>query len=99
MVHVGQGDVGADAGVLDGDDVLDRAVGGVPGRLAGTELAPEADPPQQIQHRLVLHDIGRGHERSQDDPPLPAVHDVVVVVAQAGLAGGPHWAWHQDQSC
>ena len=84
MVEVGQGHVGADAGVLDGDDVLGRAVGGVAGHLVRPQLPAEADPPQQIEHRLVLHDVGRRDQRGEDDAALAAVDDVVVVVAQAG---------------
>jgi hypothetical protein len=90
VIHVGERDVGADAGILQGDDVLDRAVGSVPGGLLRMELAAEADSPQQVQHWLVFHDIGRRHQGSEDDAPFAAIDDVVVVVAQASLAGGPH---------
>ena len=82
MVEVGQGNVGADASIFDGDDVLGRAVGGVAGHLPRPQLPAEADPPQQIQHGLVLHHLGRRDERGEDDPGLPAVDDVMVVVAQ-----------------
>ena len=83
VVEVGQRDVGADAGVLDGDDVLDRAVGRVAGHLARPQLAPEADPPEQVAHRHVLHHVGRRDQGGEDDAGLAAVDDVVVVVAQA----------------
>ena len=73
-----------------GDDVLDRAVGGVAGHLAGPELAAEADPPEQVPQRHVLHHVGRGHQGGEDDARLAAVDDVVVVVAQARPVPGPH---------
>jgi hypothetical protein len=98
VVHVGERDVGAKAGLLQGHDVLDGTVGGIPGDLTRMKLAPEADPPQQIQHRLVFHDIGRGHEGGQDDAPLATIDDVMVVVAQARLPPSPS-GWHQDRSC
>jgi hypothetical protein len=79
-----------DALVLESHDVLDRAIGGVPRCLLRMELAPEAHSPQQVQHRLVLHDIRWGDEGGQDNASLTAIYDVVVVVAQAGLACGPH---------
>ena len=41
-------------------------------------------------HRLVLHDVGRGDEGGEDDAPLAAIHDVVVVVAEANRAPVPH---------
>ena len=44
-----------------------RAVGRVAGDLAGPQLPAEADPPEQVAHRLVLHDVGRGHQRGEDD--------------------------------
>ena len=82
VVEVGQRDVGPDAGVLEGDDVLDGAVGRVAGHLVRAQLAPEADPPEQVPQRHVLHHVGRGHQRGEDDARLAAVDDVVVVVAQ-----------------
>ena len=50
-----------------GDDVLDRAVGRVAGHLVRPELAPEADPPEQVAQRHVLHHVGRGDQGGEDD--------------------------------
>ena len=86
----GSGHVGPDAGVLDGDDVLGGAVLGIAGDLVRPDLPAEADPPQQIAHRLVLHDVGRGDEGGEDDAALAAIDDVVVVVAEADRAPVPH---------
>ena len=88
-VEVGQRDVGPDAGILEGDDVLGGAVRGIAGDLVGPDLPAEADPPQQVAHRLVLHDVGRGDEGSEDDAALAAIDDVVVVVAEADARPSP----------
>ncbi len=71
------------------------AVGRVAGDLARAQLAAEADPPQQVPHRLVLHDVGRRDQRGEDDPGLAAVDHVVVVVAQArpGLDAHRRGVW------
>ena len=98
VLEVGQRDVGADAGVLDGDDVLDGAVLGIPRDLVGPDLPAEADPPQQIAHRLALHDVGRRHQGGEDDPALAAIDDVVVVVAEADARPSPTSARHPDRS-
>src|SRR3954447_24926673 len=47
-VPVRQGDVGPNARVLDGLDVLDGAVGGVADRPFGVELPAKAHPPEQV---------------------------------------------------
>jgi len=90
VLEVGQGHVGADASILDGDDVLGGPVLGVPGHVAWPVLPPKVDPPQQVTHRLALHDIGRGDERSDDDAALAAVDDVMVVVDETNRAPVRH---------
>ena len=45
--------------------------------------------------RLVVLHLGRGHQRSQDDPRLAAVDDVVVVVAEAYI---PPSVWSGEAS-
>ena len=77
-------DVRADALVLDGDDVLDGAVFGVPSDLTRPQLPAEPGPPEQVERRLVLLHLGRGHQGGQDDPRLAPIDHIVVLVAQAG---------------
>ena len=48
------------------------------------EFPAEARPPEEIDGRLVVLYLGRGHQRGQDNPRLPAIDDVVVVVAKTG---------------
>ena len=80
LVEVRQRDVGADLLILDVDDVLDGPVGRVAGHLVGSDLPAEADPPEHVQERQVLHHVGRGHQDLEDDAGLPAIHGVVVVI-------------------
>ncbi len=55
------------------------------------QLPAEAHPPQQVQHGQVLHHLGRRNQHGEDDPGLPAVDDVMVVVAQVQpSAAVPH---------
>jgi hypothetical protein len=63
----------------------------VAGRLPGMEFPPESRPPQEIERRLGVLDLGRGHQRRQDDAGLPSVHNRVVVVAETR----PALAWSQ----
>ena len=86
MADLRERDVGADALLLDGDDVLDGAVFGVAGHLARAQLPAEPRPPEQVERRLVVLHLGRRHQRGQDDPRLAAVDDVVVVVAEVRAA-------------
>ena len=55
-----------------------------------TQLTAETNTPQEITKRHILHHIGRCHERGEDDPALPAVDDVMVVVAQSRPMLGSH---------
>ena len=82
------GKVGVDPLVLDGYDVLDRAVLGVARHLLRAQLPAEAFSPQEIEGWLVLHDLRRRHQGREDNPRPAPVDDVVVVVAQAGAAVG-----------
>jgi hypothetical protein len=59
LVEIGQGEERPDGRILEGDDVLGRAVGRVPGHLVRPQLAPKADAPEQIAQQHVLHDVGR----------------------------------------
>jgi hypothetical protein len=88
--EVGQRDVGADAGVLDGHDVLGGAVLGIARHLVRPDLPPKADPPQQVAHRLALHDVGRRDQGGEDDASLTSIHHVMVVVTQSDGAPVPH---------
>src|SRR5829696_9572611 len=51
LVEIGEREERPDTGVLEGDDVLGRAVGGIASHLVWPELAPETDPPQQVAQR------------------------------------------------
>ncbi len=74
--------VGADARPFDGRYVLLGAVGGVARDPARSRPPAEERPPQQqVEHRLVLHDICRGDQGREDYSRLTSVHDVVGVVA------------------
>src|SRR5216683_1258817 len=58
---VRQGNIGADAGVFNGFDVLDGAIFRVASHLARMQLPTEAHAPQQVAHRVVIHDLRRRH--------------------------------------
>jgi hypothetical protein len=86
LVEVWQRDVGVDVLVLNGDDVLDGPVRRVAGHLVGSELPAEADAPKHAQEGQVLHHVGRRRQDLKDDAGLPAVHGVVVVIAEVETA-------------
>ena len=52
----------------------------------GRSFQRKQHPPQQVQHRQVLHHLGRRDERGEDDPRLATVNDVMVVVPQIQAA-------------
>lgn len=39
--------------------------------------------PEQIEGRLVFHDVGRRDQHAEDDPRLPTINDVVVMLAHS----------------
>ena len=90
MGKVDQGHISPDAGILKRDDILGGAVFGIAGHLMRPDLPSEADAPQPIPHRLALHDVGRSHEGSEDDPRFAAIHHVVVVIAEADRTPVPY---------
>jgi len=83
-------DKGVDAGLFQCADVVDGALGRVTDRAPGMEVPPKPDSPEEVLHRDVLHDVGRGDERGENDPCLAAIDDVVVVVAQRRRAAIRH---------
>src|SRR5215210_4652834 len=90
LAHGGERHVGPDAGLCQGADVVDGPMGRVADRSLRVEVPAEPCSPQQVLERGVLHDVGRGHQHAQDDAGLPAVDDVVVVVAQGRCAAIGH---------
>src|SRR5215213_493115 len=86
--EVGQGQIGADAGVFDGDDVLGGPVLGIPGDVVRPDPPAKADAPQEIAQRHVLHHVSRGDQRSENDPTLTAIDDVLVVGVQCRAGAG-----------
>ena len=72
---VRQGNIGADALVLNGFDVLDGAIFRVASHLARMQLPPEAHAPQQIQHRLVVHHLRGRHQHLEDDARFASIDD------------------------
>src|SRR5207248_3955154 len=61
LFPIRQGNIGPGALVFNGFDVLDGAICRVAGHLARMQLPPEAHTPQQVAHRLVIHDLRRRH--------------------------------------
>src|SRR5687767_3285123 len=73
--------------VLDVDDVLDRPVRRVTRYLVGPDLPAEADSPEHVQERLILHGVGRGDQDPEDDAGLPTIDGVVVVADLVTILG------------
>src|SRR6266699_3695666 len=82
MLPIRQRDVGANALIFQSLDVLDGSVFGVAGGLARPQMPSEADMPKQIKHWLVVHHLGGGNQRCQNDAPFASINDVVGMVAQ-----------------
>ena len=59
VVVIGQGNVGVDMFTFNRGNVVLRAVLAITGHLPGPQLPAKAHPPQQIQHRLVVHHLRR----------------------------------------
>src|SRR5260370_26228544 len=51
---VRQGNIGADASIFDGFDILDSAIFRVSSHLARMQLPTEAHAPEQVKHGLVI---------------------------------------------
>ncbi|HEX5963842.1 MAG TPA: hypothetical protein VFY42_08955 [Gemmatimonadales bacterium] len=54
-------------------------------RLTIHLLAPEADPPQQVEHRLVFHHVGWGDKRREDDPLLAPIQLALNGITDLGV--------------
>ena len=86
VLPVRQGNIGADVLVLNGLDVLNGSIFGVASHLTGVQFPAEAHTPEQIEHRLVVHDLGRSDQCRQDDATLASIHDLRCMVAQVKAA-------------
>ena len=86
LLPVGQGDVSTDAHVFHRSDVRNGPVLGVASHLPRPQLPAEARPPQQIEHRLVLHHLAGGHQHPHNDAAFAAIDDIVRLVAQMSSA-------------
>ncbi len=84
FVIVGQRQVGTYPCVLYRYNVLGGAIGGVTRDLPQGQLPPKATVPEQIQHRLVIHDFRGCYQGREDDSCFPAVHGIVRVVTHIG---------------
>src|SRR6266446_1178148 len=63
----------------------------VSGRLTRPQFPAEAGTPQQIEHRLVFHNLRGSYQHGHDNPRLASIHHIVGVVAQmASLPFGGH---------
>src|SRR5258708_16431936 len=82
LFPIRQGNIGTDALVLNGFDVLDGAIFRVAGSLVMLELRREAVTPQQVAHRLVIHDLRRRHQYLEDDARFAAIDDIVGMIPQ-----------------
>src|SRR5258708_7973872 len=76
------GNVGPNVRILDGFNVLDGSICHIASHLFGPHAPPEEDMPEEVEHRLIVHDFAWHAEHRQDNPTFASVHDVVRVVAQ-----------------
>ena len=61
LVKIRQRHIGTEAGVLQGDDILDRAIRRVPTGEVELQMPAETDMPEEVQHGLVVHHL-RGRD-------------------------------------
>jgi hypothetical protein len=54
-------------GIFNGFEVLDRSIFGVTSYLAGMKVPTKDSVPEQIEHRLIVHDFSRGDQGGQND--------------------------------
>src|SRR4028119_1639121 len=67
LSEIWQGHVRTDIGVFQSDNIVDGAVGRITTGKRGLEMPAEARMPEQILHRLVIHDFRWGDQHVQDD--------------------------------
>src|SRR5450759_4081092 len=94
LLPVRQGHEGPDAVLLQRQEVLDGAVGGIGDHACGTKLVAEDGPPQLVAEGLILHDIPRSDERMENETGLAAIDQIVILIAKGGPA-----IPHQHRRC
>ena len=82
MLPIRQWNVGADARIFHGFDVLDGAILGITRHRARSQLPAEAGAKDEVAHGLVIHDLRRRHQHLENDARFAAIDDVVNMVAQ-----------------
>ena len=63
------------------DDVLFGAIFPITGHLPRPQLPAKTGAEDQVEHRLVLHDLGRCDECGQDNSCFAAINDIVGLIA------------------
>ena len=86
MFPIRQGNIGADACVFHGFDVLNGAILRVAGHVTRPQLPTKAGTKDEITHGLVIHHFRRGHQHLKDDACFATVDDVMHMVAQVRAA-------------
>jgi hypothetical protein len=75
VVQIGKGNIGANALIFQGDNIVFGAVLAVTGSLPRPQLPAEAATEDQIQHRLIFHHFGWGHQDRQNDAIFAPIDD------------------------
>jgi hypothetical protein len=76
VVHIRNGNVGTNALLFAGDQIVFGTVFLVTCDLSWPEFPPEAGPPEQIEHRLIVHDFGWSNQDVQDDARFTSIHHI-----------------------
>lgn len=71
---------------FDSDQVLLRARLAITRHLPGPQLPTKAHPPQQVQHRLVIHHLRWRHQHLENDAGKAFIYHIVDMLAHIRLS-------------
>gem|GEM_PF-4828009 len=74
VIHIGNGNVGTNALVFDGNQVLFGTILLVPCDVARPEFPAKAGPPEQVEHGLIVHHFGWRYQRCDNNASPTSIH-------------------------
>src|SRR5207248_842016 len=65
-------------------EVLARSIEAIGRDLFGPKTPTKAGVPEQIQHRMIVHHLPRGHQDRQNDATFASIDHIMGMIAQVG---------------
>jgi hypothetical protein len=90
VIHIGNGNVGTNALVFDGNQIFFRTILLVPGDVSRPQFPAKTGTPEQVEHGLIVHDFRWRHQRCDNDASPTSIHHIMGMVAQVNASFAVH---------